>query len=544
MADLIPYPVPKLDGGYNSYTASKNNIKDNEIPIGQNSELDDNGSVSKSPGSARYGGQLSSGHAVTGIGLLKNPSYNLPIASCNTGWYKIDGVAQTSTLLTGVTFTADLDTDFCEATGKLYGANGTDNLAYTSDGATTVSVSGNGNIGRQPTFYNQRIYMTNSTYPDRVYYSNVYVVTNTNTGGPTSTSVVTGFDDANMFNTNLGASPKLNAGFFILNPGSGIEITAIFPDGNYLFLYTKAHGTWQVGTVSAANADGSIAHTIQQVSKRGNCPAPRSVVKNHNDQWFYNYDGYYSYGEVATYQSPRQSLQSGRIRSNLTSIATAGKGEVAAAPFNEKVIISYQTGTYNDRIIKYDNRIDAFSTPIVGVNASCFLEYLDSTSTRRLLAGSSNPADSYVYQIETGTSQNGAAIQSNFETKSFDCGQPGVFKFIAFIDVFYSLLVGTVTYQVYADESTLIATDSIQIGSSASGSSGIGSKPIGTFLIGNEFAASSPSVQTNSKFRIDCGFSECQRVSVKFTNNNLAEQYKIDSLVIYFQPLPIYVNTL
>jgi len=537
---LIPYPVKDFRGGYNSYAASKNNIQDNEIPLGNNTELDDNGSMTKSPGSARYGGELASGHAITGMGLLQNPSFNVVIAASNNRWFKIDGVAGTATALGGKTFTADLDTDFTEALSNLYGANGTENLCYTANASTIVEITANTNVGRFPTFYNQRIYMTNTTYPDRIYYSNPYIVTNSNSGGAGSTSVLTGFDDAHMFDTDLSASPKLNAGFFILQPGSGVEITSIFPDGNYLYLYTKRHGTWQVGAVATANADGSISHTIQQVSRRGNSTAGRSIIKNLNDQWFYNYDGYYSYGEVATYQSPRQSIQSGRIKSDLNSIASAGKSKVAAAPFNEKVLIAYQVGTYNDRIVKYDNRINAYSTPIIGINASCFLEYIDNTGTRRLLAGSSNPSDSYVYQIETGTNINGGAISSYFETKSFDCGIPGIVKRIGFIDVFYALLVGRITYYVYADESTLIATDSIQIGSSATATSGVGSKVIGTFPIGMEFVSSTASTSTNSSFRIDCGFSACKRVSIKIVNNNVSEQFKIDSAVIYFLPGSIF----
>src|SRR5262249_36121973 len=152
-----------------------------------------------------------------------------------------------------------------------------------------------------------------------------------------------------------------------------------------------------------ANSDGSISHTIVQVSKRGNSIAGRGVVKNLNDQWFPGYDGYYSYGEVATYQSPRQSIQSGRIKSELNSIAVSGKTKIAAVPYQEKVIISYQLGTYNDRIVKFDNRIGAFSAPGIGINASCFLEFIDSNGPRRLLAGSSSSSDSYVYEIQTGT---------------------------------------------------------------------------------------------------------------------------------------------
>lgn len=534
-SQLIPYPVPDFKGGYDSYSASKSNIQDNEIPIGQNVELDDNGSVSKMAGSVTFGAQVASGHAITGMGNLLNTTYNAVITSSNTSWYAVNGIAGTTTALTGKTFGADLDTDYCQALDKLYGGNGTDNLCYTSDSATVVEITSNGNIGRFPTFYNQRIYMTNSTYPDRIYYSNPYALDDT-TNPPT----LTGFDDGNMFNTDLSHSPKRNAGFFILQPGSGVQISSVFPDGNYLYLYTKKHGTWQVGAIGTANTDGSISHSIQQVSRRGNSPAARSIIKNLNDQWFYNEDGYYSYGEVATYQSPRQSIQSGRVKSEFNSVAVTGKTRVVAIPFKEKVIIAYQVGSYNDRIVKFDNRLNAYSAPRIGINASCFLEYVDNNNARRLLAGSSNPASSFIYEIETGTSYGGTAIQSNFETKSFDCGKPGLVKRIGFIDVFYALLVGQITYYVYADETTLVATDSIQIGSSANSTSGIGSKLIGSFLIGQEFTTSNATIQTNSTFRIDCGFTACKRVSVKIVNNNLSEQFKIDSMVIYYLPGSIY----
>lgn len=530
--NLVPFPVPNFRGGYNSYTASKSNIADNEIPLGSNAELDDNGSMSKVLGKVAYGAQVNSGHAVLGGGILKNTSNNKVIVSSGTSWYYINGIGGTSTALTGKTFVTDLVTDFEQAVDRLYGANSTDNLCYTSDGVAVTDVTSNGNIGRWPVSFNTRLYMTNTANPDRIYYSNPYSY-----DSATASYAISNFG---TFNTDLAASPKKNAGFIILLPGGGVEIVRLYKDGDFLYAYTKRHGTWKIGAVSTANADGSIAHTISQTSTAGNCVAGRSVVKNQNDQWFYN-DGYYSFGEVATFQSPRQSTQSGRIRSELNSIATSGKPNVAAILYKEKVYIAYQVGTYNDRLVKFDNRIGAFSTPVTGINASWFLEYIDDNGVRRLLTGSSNSADSFVYEIENGTSYAGSAITSFFETKSFDCNKPGLVKRFAFIDVFYSLLVGRVTYSVFTDEDTQIATDSIQIGSSATRTSGIGSVVIGTFPVGMEFSTSGVvSVATNSVFRIDCGFADGKRVSVKIMNNNLSEQYKIDSMKIYYKPGSIY----
>jgi hypothetical protein len=528
---LKEFRVPNFLGGYNSYTASKSNLKDNEIPIGQNAELDDNGSVSKVFGKQAYGAQVNSGNSITGMGVLKNSTYNRLVVSSGSQWFYNNGT--TCTAITGLTFTAGLDTDFAQAVDRLYGANGTDALSYTSDAVSATAQTSNGNIGRWPVAFNQRLYMTNTANKDRIYYSNPYAY-------DTSTASYS-LSNFGTFNTDLTATPKKNAGFIILMPGAGVEITRLIGVGNSLYAYTKFHGIWKIDAVSTANADGSIAHTISQIVTYGGTPAGRSVIVNSNDQWFYGGDGEYSYGEVAYYQNPRRSTKSGRIRSELASISNDGKSSVASVVYNDKVYIAYRNGTYNDRMVKYDNRLNAYSTPIIGINASCFIEYEDSSGVRRLLAGSSDSTDSYVYSLDSGTNFNGSAISSFFETKSFDCGSPGLIKRFGFIDVFYSLLSGVVTYEVFLDQVSSV-TGSVQIGTSATGTVGVGSQAVGLFAVGNEFTstATAASISTNGQFRVDCEFNAGSQVSVRITNNNLAEQYKIDSASIYYLPGSIY----
>lgn len=530
---LVAFPVPTFAGGYNSYTASKTNLKDTEIPYGQNVRLDDNGSITKIDGGSHFGPEVATGKAITGLGWLKNPTYNIVLASAGTHIYSVS--TGTVTALTGVTLSDGYPTDFCQAADRVYIANGVDNLCYTDNG-TTLTNQSNGLTGRWPVAFNQRLYLVSASNPDRIYYSNPYSYS--------ASSPAFDLSNFGTFNTDLSASPKKNAGFLMLLPGAGVQITRLMldtsPSGDCLYAFTKMHGVWKI-VPADVNADGSINHTISQVITYSGSPAGRSVVKNGNDLWFYGGDGYYSLGEVAQYQSIRRSTKSGRVRSELLTIASAGKDDVAAIVYEEQVLIAYSTGTYNNQIIRYDNRLNAWSPPSVGLNVSCFLEWEDANGTHHLLAGSANSADSYLYDLESGTSINGSPISSFFETKSFDCGQPGLTKRFAFIDVFYAMFFGSLTYEVFLDE-VLSLTGSVQLGNSSSKPSGLGSLPLGSFILGNEYSPSGTfaTLQQNSQFRIDCGYQSGKNISVRFTNATTGEQFKVDSLTIYYMPGSIY----
>jgi hypothetical protein len=531
---LLAKALPSFKRGYNSYTQSKSLVDDQEIPYGSNVWLDDNGSATKRTGSSRYSAVISSGHAVMGLGRFKTSTINKVIAACNTSLYAV--ASGTSTALTGVTFTADKSTDFMQAFDTFYAANGTDALAYTTNGTSLTSVAANGNIGRWPVFYNQRIYMTNTANPDRIYYSNPYALS------LAAPPTLTGFDTANLFNTDLTATPKKNAGFIVLQPGAGLEITRLFVDGDTLYCYTKTN-IWKITPVATANADGSIAHTVSLYQTSYGTPGGRSIVKVGNDQWFYGNDNLYSLGEVALYQNIRVSPKSGRVKSEITSITNSGRATTAAGFYNSKVYFAYTTGTYNDRILVYDTILNAWSTPFTGENISCFLEIEESDGTRRFLGGSSLSTDSYVYELNTGSNDQSTAISAVFETKSTDCDKPGLIKRFAFIKVFYGLLFGTITYEVFIDEVSSL-TGTVQLGNSTSRTVGIGTQAIGTFPVGRDYDTSTTfaSLASNSDFTIDCQYKSGKKISVRFTNSNVSEQFKINNIVVDYLPGSVYEN--
>ena len=530
--NLQQFPLSKFDGGYNSFSQSKSLVQDNEIPYGSNVLLDDNGSATKRLGRTAYSGPFAANRRIAGMGQLRNSSYNRLVAASGTQWW--DGSGGVPVPLTGTSFTDDKETRFAQAFDKLYGANGTDSLAYTANAGTVVQISTFGNVGDWPVFWNGSLYMTNSANPDRIMYSNPFRFDAT-TNPPT----ITGFDDANMFNTDLAAVPKKDAGYFSLLPGSGVRITCLYRDGDILYAATEAHGLWQMGAVSAPNANGSRSHQISQVVAAGGIPSGKSLAKvSQNDLWYYGGDNVYARGEVQYYNSLRVTAKTGRVKSEMSSVATAGKSGVAGAFYLSKAYFAYQTGIYNDRVIAYDSILNAWGTPFSGWNVQQFMERIEADGTRRLLAGSSNPADPYLYQLQSGLSDNGSPIPAVFETKSTDCGEAGLKKRFAFVDVFYSMVAGTVSYQVFVDEVNQVnLAGSAALGNSLSTSVGVGSQPVGSFPVGMEYktGTSFAALAANSVLRIYCQYTAGKRISVRFSNNNLGEQFRVNGIVIWFK---------
>lgn len=546
-SQLKSFIFKAFDGGYDSFSGSRSNVKDNEIPalpgVTQNVMLDDNGSPEKRPGSALFSGQMTVGHAVTGMKDFLKSSGNSVIAANNTSWWNCS--AGTATQIPGVTFTADQKTFFTEASGYVIGGNGTDNLAYT-DGNTVTSISTNGVLGgTSPVYYNNRIYVLGPT-GDRVYYSNPVRISNLSSNGSvTSQSVVSPFDFSNLFNTDLTQTPKLNAGFLVFNYGSGSSLKRLYVDGDQLWVYDQYQGFSTITPNPTVNADGTIIHNVSKAVVGAQFPSPNALQKiQQNDQYFFGGDNIYSRGEVQYYISARVTTQSGRVQSEMRSVTASGRNDVALGFFQNKVFVAYRTsGSINNTVIIQDRVLNAWSTPWFGINANSFLSFTDSAGAQHLLAASSDPQSPYLVELMVGNNDiNGLPIVAAFETKSSDLGSPGLVKYGAFIDVFYQFLSGSIDCTVIGDETNELAslTQGQQI--VASGSYGVGSQVAGTFLVGAEYTPGSivAASQYEGKFRITVGYKPFQRLSIRFSNPRPGEQFKINSVAVWYKPGSIY----
>jgi hypothetical protein len=520
---LQEYVVPSFKDGFNSYAGSKTLIKKTEVPAGLNTQCDDNGSMTKRLGSVPFGGEIVAGHVPTGFAQYKTGTVSELIVACNTGWYKKNG--NSWTLLTGKTFTADKDTHFIQAQDRLYGCNGTDVLTYY-DGTDLHEVTALGScdgIFTKIEYAYQRLWGASATDKGTVWFSNPYAADGT-------------LGDFGTFTVDLGATPVKNAGFIQPMKGSGTEIVDLREDGGQVWQLDKKR-VRKIGSPTE-NTDKSVSFEISVVSSDLGGVSPRGTVKTLNDFWLYSGENLYTNGEVAQFQSPRTTPKSGRIRSEMASVTNAGKSKVALGYFEEKIYFAYQMGSYNDHVIVLDTRLNAWGTPFTGWNVGAFLDY-DDAGNHRFLAMSSY--DSYIYELETGNDDNGTAISAFFDTISTDCGMPGRVKRFAHIDVFYGMLYGALTYEVFIDEVSSI-TGQVQIGASTTAPSGIGTQIAGTFMIGQEYDPNTEfaDLKQNSSFRIECDYTAGYRISVRFTNNNSGEQFKINGFSVYHLPGDVY----
>lgn len=532
--ELREHVLPSFKKGYNSYTGSKTTVDDEEFPVGHNVILSDTGGVTKRPGTSRYTPEILAGSAISGFDWLENSSVSSLIVSAGTSWFKASTTSVSA--LSGATFTSGLATDFCQAVDRLYGANGTDPLSYTSNGTSVVQVTVNGNVGRFPVYYNNRIYMTNTTFRDRIYYSNPINIDYTANPPTLSTT------DFATFDTNLAASPKKNAGYIVLIPGGGVVIEHIKKDINQgnesIYAYTRRHGIWQI-TFSSLDSNSAVVHTVRQIVTNFGTTAPRSVVKVMNDQEFFDGTNYSALGEVAQYQNLRISTKSARVKSELSTVPSSEHQDIASTFYREKLYTGYTLGSFNDRVLIRDVRLNAWSAPLSGINASCWLELVETSGARRLLYGSSDPSDSYIYEYDSGLNDNGAPIEAYFETKSTDCNLPGLIKRFAHADVFYANVFGRLTYQVFLDE-VLEATGTLQLGTSSTGAVGFGSEVFGTYVFGSEGSGTAATQLRDGSFRVNIGYKKGKRVSIRFTNNNADEGFEITSVVFRYLPGSIY----
>lgn len=513
---LKNYEIKDFSGGYNAYSGSKILIKPTEIPVGQNTALDANGSAIKRAGLEYYGGEIVSGHPPTGITQYKTTSKDELIVACDTGWYKKNGSGWT--LISGKTFSADKPTFFVQALDRLYGCNGTDTLCYY-DGTNITDVGGTeGKTFTKMEFAFNRLWGIETANPAKVWFSNTF-----NDDGSAG--------NFGTYSIDLNANPVKNAGSIEIRKGAGTELVDLRENGGQLWIMDKATVS-KIPTISVSNPDNTVSWPIDVVSTNLGGASPYGTVKTLNDFWLFSGESLYTNGEVAQFQSPRTTPQSGRIQTTIQSIAESGIANAALGYYKQKLYFAYQTGTYNDRVVVLDTVLNAWTTPYKGWNIRQFLTF-DEGDSDVLLGLSAN--ESYVYRLEVGVNDNNGIIEANFESQTTSYEKPGLVKRTAWITVFYGSLVGEINYEVSMDD-VVVITGTEQIASGPDKPVGIGSQLIGTFLIGNDFDPSTTFVSTkqNGSFEIDCGYEEGRQISVKFSNEKLNQLFKISKLLFYY----------
>lgn len=524
---LNEFYVPALAGGYNNYTQSKTQIEDNEI-IGSSSnvEVDETFTgVKKTGGSSRVSGEISSGHGVKHLHIHTTSTEEEVISISGTVVKKIQ---PTEIAITGVTPTTDLDYTSFQGGNKSYFLNGSDNPFYY-DGATLTSITSNlptNGCGMVGVYYARRAYVIDKINKDQINFSGMY--------SP---------EDSKDYLLDFRSTTPYFGGYFRIKPGAGVEIIGLYEGTDGLYIGTKQGEIYKAVPDGTTGISAAQTHSVQLIARGAGFTSPFAVVQVGNDMQF-AYDKYWmSLGYQQLFGNLlRAANLSKRVKPEFSNILH--KDNVAAIFFNDTVYVSYGTGATNDRVLKIsfkdkNYQLSAWSAPIIGWNVAKWVVYTDSEGTKHLYGGASD--ESYVYEYDNGSNNNGTAVSATFETKSFDCKKPGQVKYFAFIDVFYSMVYGELSYEVLIDEITSV-TGTQSLGNSNDGGIGVGSQEMATFMAGYELDddATFASLKQNNRFRIPVNFKKGQTVSVRFTNNNIGESFKINGVKIYFQEGSIY----
>lgn len=226
--------------------------------------------------------------------------------------------------------------------------------------------------------------------------------------------------------------------------GAG-NITAILPHGDRVYVFTGGQAWTLVG-------DEPIDYSLTPFAEVG-CIAHRTA-KAHRDRilWLAD-DGVY----MATARGTFDRI-SDNVRNTLAGLTATQRARAWAQVWDEKYILGYPTvGAAVGGALVFDLRYDQWSTlaawPFrVG---ACSVP-VDGARCRLFGALS---AVGRVWEMETGITDNGAAIATRYKTRDFDLGLPGREKRLHYFGATWKVGVGTATVVLSRDTGEVVQTE-------------------------------------------------------------------------------------
>ena len=423
MAQKREYINMRYDGGQNDGVAA-DQLKENEGVLMQNGYLRMPGKFIQRSGCTLVGNDTGS-TAITGHTVWNSPAgttYQLRTTGTNLQY--LSGSTWT-TMDTG--FTSGLPTEFVPANGKLYIFNGTD-TTHTWNGASTTLNScltelDNDLIptGKYAIYWkNYMIVWGNANYNGNTYKGRAFF---SNLGNPDAFTVATDFFDAGYKDGTDGT------GIF------GIDKYIVLGKEKSMFIMTGVNPTEWILSATVNNVS-SLDASIGLASHR-------SFVQVGNDVWFMGSDAQMrSINRTQYGSSPLMGIVSGNVVGTLDGMNKGQLSKVASVLFDGKVYVAFPDGTsnFNNKVLVADTSISLKNAlnphpwvTYTGWNASCW--YVRSSSGLQQLCFGEASADSKSYQAETGTSDNGVAIDFDYKSGMINLNTPEKSKHFSFVIV-------------------------------------------------------------------------------------------------------------
>lgn len=509
---------------------SENLIDNREATSTQNIQYVEAGGVSKRNGFTQFGNDLTNNPM--GLGVYTDASRNKYVCTVDGTALKYrlneTGVWQTAT---GASLTSGQTTTFTQAQSKLFVWNGADGGSYFN--GTTLTRPGTmpkASFG----LYFKGLHIVSGVdgQPNRVYIAEGDDVTDfTNASGASVLNNSTEVPGAITFDDTAGTEP---AQAIDIDKDDGDEITGIctFQDAVIIFKERSIH---QV----TFDADG--VPSVALVTRALGCVSHKSIDNAENDVFFMSRRGMYVLGnEPQFFSAIRTNELSTRISPKLKLINESDLPKVTAIYYDYKywLAVPESSSSYNDVLWTYDRRFLAYAkSKNDSFNAESFSLYYDSDSTERLLFTCSN--SNKIYEVSSGYSDAGTAIDSHWTSKAFDANEFDIEKRWNYVDLQFRRISGVVSIDIFTDDNKLAVTTTV---APPDTQGEIGTLPIGEMLFGgdpDDQEAGETGNTTNVVYRVPIR-KNSRTCKVKVSNNRDAQNFTLTAVAFGYIPFSQY----
>jgi len=349
-------------------------MEDNEARVAKNVYVD-KGTLRKRNGYTTVGDDVGNNRILGLHGYYKTDGTKELLMATGSTVYKLVGSTWTS-IKTGLT--ADTPMYFETANNQVYMTNGVDTVQrYDGNSVVDDTAVPKGTIIK---YYKNKLFIAGvSGSPARLYFS---------AEGDAST-----FDTVNDIRD--------------VNANDGESIVGLESLFNQLVIF-KERSVWSL------EGDTDDNFIITSRNSPVGCASQRSIQKVIRGLMFLANDG-----QVYLYQDLVDPIPISRpIPTTMAGINLDQSNLAAAAYFDNKYRLSVPNGTnaYNNLVLVYDELNDAWTTQ-EGIDASVWLVY--RSGVRDELYFGESDADSIIYKAEQGSTDNGAAIDMDWQSKEY-----------------------------------------------------------------------------------------------------------------------------
>jgi hypothetical protein len=421
--NFVYYRKRTYSGGQND-AADLDQLRDDESRVVQNAYIGKEGIVQKRSGTTILGDDTGD-TKITGLDSWKESDGTKWLFSTTGTDLRYLNSTTWDTLDNG--FTTGLDTEFVVADNKLYILNGTDNM-HSYDGASVALNSGLVDMGnaavpkaKYGVWWKNYMFICGASvfdgtsYPTRVWFSNI--------GDADTWTTATDYFDVG-----------LDDGQAITGIGILDKFLVIFKENSIYILTGDGPSAWKLS---------ATVNNLVTIANGVGCASHRSIVQVSNDLWFMDQNGNIrSIRKNEEGGNPLYGIISANIQGTIDGLNKGSLSKVAGKLFNNRVYYAAPNGSssFNNILMVADLRI-RIDKPLnphpwvtyTGWSPGVLAVYLPSNQPQ--LYYGEGDADSLIYQAETGTNDNSAAIDFDIKDRMIDLRDPDMRKTARFIIV-------------------------------------------------------------------------------------------------------------